>query len=80
MPRTLTQGGARPSDPLSCAAMDHGALDDLTAKVSDHEAAAHQRSNWVRLTFDCNDRCIFCLDSHTHDGTIRAPAEVKSRS
>jgi pyruvate-formate lyase-activating enzyme len=59
--------------------MDHGALDDLTAKVSDHEAAAHQRRNWVRLTFDCNDRCIFCLDSHTHDGTIRAPAEVKEQ-
>jgi len=59
--------------------MDHGAHGDLTAKVSDHEAAAHQRRNWVRLTFDCNDRCVFCLDSHTHDGTIRAPAEVKDQ-
>ena len=55
------------------------ALDDLTAKVSEHEEAAHQRRNWVRLTFDCNDRCVFCLDSHTHDGTVRGRDEVRAQ-
>jgi len=48
-------------------------------KVVSHEEAAHQKRNWVRLTFDCNDHCVFCLDSHTHDGTNRAPAEVKAQ-
>ncbi len=44
-----------------------------------HEAAAHQKRNWVRLTFECNDRCIFCLDSDTHDGRMRDPQEVKAQ-
>lgn len=51
------------------------AWDDGSAKV--HEEAAHQTRNWVRLTYDCNDKCIFCLDSNAHDGEIRAPEEVK---
>jgi len=41
------------------------------------EAAAHDKRNWVRLTYDCNDRCIFCLDSRAHDGQMRDPEEVK---
>ncbi|HET6581904.1 MAG TPA: radical SAM protein [Nannocystaceae bacterium] len=44
-----------------------------------HEEAAHQRRNWVRLTFDCNDRCVFCLDSDAHDGRMRAREEVKAQ-
>ncbi|MBL4685969.1 MAG: radical SAM protein, partial [Nannocystaceae bacterium] len=40
-------------------------------RVAAHEQAAHQKRNWVRLTYHCNDRCIFCLDSDTHDGTDR---------
>ncbi len=44
-----------------------------------HEAAAHQTRNWVRLTFDCNDRCVFCLDSDAHDGRMRARDEVKAQ-
>jgi hypothetical protein len=28
-------------------------------KVSQHEEAAHDARNWVRLTYECNDRCIF---------------------
>ncbi|MEM7607950.1 MAG: radical SAM protein [Myxococcota bacterium] len=44
-----------------------------------HEAAAHQKRNWVRLTFECNDRCIFCLDSDAHDGRMRDPQEVKAQ-
>lgn len=51
------------------------AWDDGSAQV--HEAAAHQTRNWVRLTYDCNDKCIFCLDSNAHDGEIRAAEEVK---
>jgi len=42
-----------------------------------HEGAAHQKRNWVRLTYDCNDNCTFCLDSDTHDGEIRSPEEIK---
>jgi len=44
-----------------------------------HEAAAHQKRNWVRLTYACNDRCIFCLDSDTHDGEMRDRNEVKEQ-
>lgn len=46
-------------------------------KVLEHEEAAHDKRNWVRLTYDCNDRCIFCLDSDTHDGEMRDPEDVK---
>lgn len=53
--------------------------EQVTTKVVQHEEAAHQKRNWVRLTFDCNDRCIFCLDSHTHDGTIRDRNEVRAQ-
>ena len=48
-------------------------------KIAQHEEAAHERRNWVRLTFDCNDRCVFCLDAHTHDGTVRAREEIKQQ-
>ncbi len=46
-------------------------------KTRSHEDAAHEKRNWVRLTFDCNDHCVFCLDSETHDGTMRDREEVK---
>ncbi len=48
-------------------------------KVLSHEDAAHEKRNWVRLTFDCNDHCVFCLDSETHDGTMRDREEVKEQ-
>lgn len=51
----------------------------VPTRVQQHEDAAHQKRNWVRLTFDCNDRCIFCLDSNTHDGTNRCRDEVKAQ-
>jgi pyruvate-formate lyase-activating enzyme len=41
------------------------------------EAAAHEHKNWVRLTNDCNNHCIFCLDTHAHDGTVRPAMDVK---
>ena len=49
------------------------------AKIAEHEEAAHEKRNWVRLTFDCNDHCVFCLDSHTHTGEMRARDEVKQQ-
>jgi len=52
-------------------------LDD--EKVEEHEAAAHQKRNWVRLTFDCNDHCVFCLDTLAHDGEMRDPNDVKAQ-
>src|SRR5262249_47875948 len=48
-------------------------------KIVSHEEAAHEKRNWVRLTFDCNDHCIFCLDSQAHDGTVRDREEVKNQ-
>jgi MoaA/NifB/PqqE/SkfB family radical SAM enzyme len=41
------------------------------APWAQHEEAAHEERAWVRLTYECNNRCIFCLDSDTHDGEIR---------
>jgi len=48
-------------------------------KVASHEEAAHEKRNWVRLTFDCNNRCVFCLDSDTHDGRMRDRAAAPLR-
>lgn len=42
-----------------------------------HEAAAHEKRNWVRLSYDCNNHCTFCLDSNAHDGTMRATQDIK---
>ncbi len=52
-----------------------GVQDDVAAR----EQAAHDKRNWVRLTFDCNDHCIFCLDSRAHDGEMRDPEQVKAQ-
>ena len=46
-------------------------------KTRSHEEAAHDRRNWVRLTFDCNDHCVFCLDSDSHNGDMRDRDDVK---
>ncbi len=52
---------------------------DADGKVLSHEEAAHEKRNWVRLTFECNNRCVFCLDSDTHDGRMRDRDEVKAQ-
>lgn len=54
-------------------------MSEADAKIVEHEEAAHEKRNWVRLTFDCNDRCIFCLDAHTHDGTNRDREEIRAQ-
>jgi len=51
----------------------------VAAKVAQHEQAAHEKRNWVRLTYRCNDRCVFCLDAHTHDGTDRERDAIKAQ-
>jgi MoaA/NifB/PqqE/SkfB family radical SAM enzyme len=53
------------------------AEDSRENRVRSHEEAAHEKRNWVRLTYECNNRCVFCLDSDTHDGEMRDPEEVK---
>ena len=46
------------------------------SSLEEHEHAAHEERAWVRLTYDCNNRCIFCLDSDTHDGEMRTREAV----
>ncbi|MFV8753193.1 radical SAM protein [Nannocystaceae bacterium ST9] len=55
------------------------ALTGDPTKNVEKEEAAHEKRNWVRLTFDCNDRCVFCLDAHTHDGTNRDREAIKQQ-
>ena len=50
-----------------------------TDRLVEHEEAAHDQRNWVRLTYRCNDRCVFCLDAHTHDGTDREREAIKAQ-
>lgn len=59
--------------------MDGGSAQSQAIKDVTKEDAAHQKRNWVRLTFDCNDHCVFCLDAHTHNGTHRSREEVKAQ-
>lgn len=46
-------------------------------KISAHEDAAHEKRNWVRLSYDCNNHCTFCLDTNAHDGTMRSNMDIK---
>ena len=40
------------------------------------EQAVHERRLWVRTTYLCNNRCIFCLDGDRPGGGHRDEAEV----
>lgn len=53
------------------------AQDDELQKVQAHEHAAHEKRNWVRLTYDCNNHCTFCLDTLAHNGTMRSNMDIK---
>ncbi len=57
----------------------HVVLPQEKAKLEEHEEAAHEKRNWVRLTFDCNNHCVFCLDTLTHDGVMRDKDDVKKQ-
>lgn len=59
--------------------MSTTAGDQQQVKIEEHEQAAHQKRNWVRLTYDCNDHCVFCLDAHAHNGTNRDRNEIKEQ-
>jgi MoaA/NifB/PqqE/SkfB family radical SAM enzyme len=50
---------------------------DDELKVESHESAAHEKRNWVRLSYDCNNHCTFCLDTLAHNGTMRGNMDVK---
>lgn len=65
------------ADGVAAGKGDLGA--DQHGKVGEHEEAAHEKRNWVRLTYECNNRCIFCLDSQTHDGEMRDAEDVKKQ-
>src|SRR5437660_1699958 len=48
-------------------------------RIAQHEDAAHEKRNWIRLTAQCNNRCTFCLDSDAHYGTNISPMTVKAQ-
>lgn len=41
-----------------------------------HESAVKEQRVWIRLNRLCNNRCIFCLDSDSHDGSMVSFEEV----
>ena len=44
-----------------------------------HESAVREQRVWIRLNRLCNNRCIFCLDSDSHDGSLVAYEEVEAQ-
>jgi molybdenum cofactor biosynthesis enzyme MoaA len=49
-----------------------------TDKVVQREAAATEERQWVRLTWRCNNHCVFCHDAERHDGRLVDPEEVRA--
>lgn len=47
-------------------------------KILARESSAVEARHWVRLTRRCNNRCTFCLDSDTHDGSAASVEELKA--
>jgi MoaA/NifB/PqqE/SkfB family radical SAM enzyme len=43
------------------------------------ESAVKEKRIWVRLTRRCNNGCLFCLDSDSHDGTAISAEAVEQR-
>lgn len=68
------RGGAGPG--IGCGGWTRPPLARRSTK---HEEAAHERRNWVRLTFVRSPAAVFCLDAHTHDGTNGAREEVDTQ-
>ncbi len=46
-------------------------------RLAEREDSAQERRQWVRLTDDCNNRCMFCLDPHAHLGRVRPDDEIR---
>jgi MoaA/NifB/PqqE/SkfB family radical SAM enzyme len=76
-------GGLLPAAQPSVGEHDAVAPNTLTSafdeldKVTSHEEAAHEKRNWVRLSYDCNNHCTFCLDTLAHNGTMRGNLDIK---
>jgi MoaA/NifB/PqqE/SkfB family radical SAM enzyme len=51
---------------------------ESTEKLVEHEEAAHEKRQWIRLTSFCNNRCTFCLDSAAHNGTYLPRRHIRS--
>lgn len=41
----------------------------LSETMAKKEAAAGEQRHWVRLTYMCNNKCVFCLDTEMQNGT-----------
>jgi len=39
------------------------------------ESTAHEKRQWVRLTYACNNKCVFCHDSIVQSGEM-VPREI----
>jgi len=48
-------------------------------KLINKEKAVKQNRVWVRISNACNNNCIFCLDSHSHNGTFIDEEKVKKQ-
>jgi MoaA/NifB/PqqE/SkfB family radical SAM enzyme len=59
--------GSRPSSAVPAP------LDDLATR----EAASQEQRCWVRLTYACNNRCLFCLDKETGRSDARDHTEIR---
>lgn len=68
-----------PEDPYAMLTRETPSAPAVDDKIIEHEDAAHEKRNWVRLTFDCNNHCVFCLDTLSHDGQMRDANEVKEQ-
>ncbi len=54
---------------------DRGKTDD-EGKLDAREQAVHEHRVWVRITYSCNNRCIFCLDGDVPGKGHRSETEV----
>ena len=48
----------------------------MKKKISTETVAAQKR-HWIRLTRGCNNRCLFCLDSDSHDNSLISFQKIK---
>ena len=44
-----------------------GTLTSADDKIQSHESAAHEKRNWVRLSYDCNNHCVFCAPGNLRE-------------
>jgi MoaA/NifB/PqqE/SkfB family radical SAM enzyme len=51
----------------------------MSDNIEIKESAAQEVRNWVRLTKACNNRCLFCLDRESQDGTNVPTDEIRRK-